>query len=127
MASYIDGFVLPIPHNRLEEYRRVVETVAEIWKEHGALDYREYVGDDLTLEGTRSFPDLAGVAEGEAIVFGWVEFESREARDRANEKVVNDPRMADLIDSSNTGFDAERMAYGGFRSFVTSTGADTGQ
>ena len=91
MASYIDGFVLPIPHNRLEEYRRVVETVAEIWKEHGALDYWEYVGDDLTLEGTRSFHDLAGVAEGEAIVFGWVEFESREARDRANENVFNDP------------------------------------
>jgi len=79
------------------------------------------------LEGTRSFTDLAGAAEGEVIVFGWVEFESREARDLANEKVAADPRMADLINSSDTGFDAERMAYGGFRSFVPSPNANAGQ
>ena len=120
-GQYIDGFVLPIPRDRLNEYKRVVEEVAEIWKEHGALDYREYVGDDLKLEGTRSFTDLAEVAEDETIVFGWVVFDSREARDLANEKVAADPRMADLIDSSNSGFDAKRMAYGGFRSLVPSS------
>ncbi len=118
MADYIDGFALPIPRDRLDAYRRVVEAVAEIWKEHGALDYREYVGDDLMLEGTRSFTDLVAATEGEVIVFGWVAFESREARDLANEKVAADPRMAELVDSSNTGFDAKRMAYGGFQSFV---------
>ena len=118
MANYIDGFVLPIPRSRLENYKRVVEAVAEIWKEHGALDYREYVGDDLTLVGTRSFTDLASATEDEAIVFGWVVFESRAARDRANEKVASDPRMAELVDASDTGFDAQRMAYGGFESFV---------
>lgn len=127
MAHYIDGFVLPIPNNRLDEYRRMVETVAEVWKEHGALDYREYVGNDLLLEGTCSFTDLVGAAEGEAIVFGWVEFESREARDLANEKVATDPRMADLIKLSSTGFDAKRMAYGGFRSLVPSFDANAGQ
>ena len=120
MAHYIDGFVLPVSRNRLDEYRRLVEAIAEIWKEHGALDYREYVGDDLTLEGTRSFTDLVAATEDDAIVFGWVEFESREARDLANQKVAADPRMAELMNSSNSGFDAERMAYGGFQSFVRS-------
>ena len=118
MAHYIDGFVLPISHDRLDEYKRLVEAVAEIWKEHGALDYREFVGDDLTLEGTRSFTDLVAATEGDAIVFGWVEFDSREARDLANEKVAADPRMVDLISSSSSGFNAARMAYGGFQSFV---------
>jgi len=118
MAHYIDGFVLPIPADRLDDYKRVVEVVAEIWKEHGALDYREYIGDDLRLEGTRSFTDLVVATKDEAIVFGWVVFDSREARDRANEKVAADPRMPDLIDSSNSGFDAKRMAYGGFRPLI---------
>jgi uncharacterized protein YbaA (DUF1428 family) len=124
MAHYIDGFILPISNNRIDEYKRLVEAAADIWKEHGALDYREYVGDDLILEGTRSFTDLAAATEGESVVFGWVVFESREARDLANEKVAADPRMADLINSSNSGFDAERMAYGGFQPFVLSSDAN---
>ena len=118
MAHYVDGFVLPVPRDRLDEYKRLVEAVAEIWKEHGAVDYREFVGDDLTLEGTRSFVDLLDAGEDEAVVFGWVAFDSREARDRANEKVAADPRVADLIDSSTSGFDAKRMAYGGFKPLV---------
>ncbi len=126
MAHYIDGFVLPIPRDCLDEYKRLVEAVAEIWKEHGALDYREYVGDDLMLEGTRSFTDLVAATEGETIVFGWVEFHSREARDLANEKVAADPRMMDIFNSSNSGFDAKRMAYGGFQPFVRSSKANTG-
>ncbi len=126
MTHYIDGFVLPVPRDRLDEYKRVVEAAAEIWKEHGALDYREFVGDDLYLEGTRSFTDLVAATEDETIVFGWVVFDSREARDLANEKVAADPRMADLIDSSNSGFDAKRMAYGGFRSLVRSSNANAG-
>ncbi len=118
MAHYIDGFVLPVPRDRLDEYKRLVESAAAIWKEHGALDYREYISDDLFFEGTRSFADLAAATEGEAIVFGWVVFESREARDLANQKVAADPRMSHLINTSSSGFDAERMAYGGFKSFV---------
>ena len=118
MAQYIDGFVLPIPHDRLSEYKTMAEAVAAIWKEHGALDYREYVADDLKLEGTRSFTDLVSGTESEAIVFGWVVFSSREARDLANEKVATDPRMASLVDSSNSGFNATRMAYGGFKSLI---------
>jgi uncharacterized protein YbaA (DUF1428 family) len=118
MAQYVDGFVFPIPRDRLGEYRRLAEAAAEIWKKHGALAYCEYVGDDLKLEGTRSFTDLVVATEDETIVFGWVVFDSREARDLAKEKVAADPRMVDLIESSNSGFDAKRMAYGGFESLV---------
>ncbi len=97
MANYIDGFVLPIPREHLNDYRRVAVTVAQIWREHGALAYYEYVGDDLTLQGTRSFPEVLNAKEDEAIVFGWVIFDSRESRDLANERVAADPRMPDLI------------------------------
>ncbi len=121
MAAYIDGFVLPIPREKLDNYRRVVEAVAEIWKEHGALDYREYVADDLSLEGTRSFTDSAAAGAADVVVFGWVEFPSREARDLANERVAADPRMAELVDQSDTGFEAGRMAYGGFRPLLKTT------
>lgn len=124
MSNYIDGFVLPVSRDCLDDYKRLVEAAAEIWKEHGALDYREYAGDDLIRDGTRSFTDLTAASDGEVIVFGWVEFESRAARDLANDKVAADPRMADLINSSNSGFDAERMAYGGFRSLVRSSNAN---
>ena len=126
MAHYIDGFVFPIPRDRLNEYKRLAQAVAEIWKEHGALDYLEYVGDDMKLEGTRSFIDLLAATEDETIVFGWVAFDSREARDLANKKVAADARMAELVSSSNSGFDAKRMAYGGFQLLVPSTSATAG-
>ena len=124
MAHYIDGFVLPIPRHNLDEYKFLVQATAEIWREHGALEYREYIGEDLRSEETRSFTEFSGAAEDEVVIFGWVVFESREARDRANAKVSVDPRMTDLIDLFGGGFDAERMAYGGFQMFVSSHHAD---
>ena len=120
MAKYIDGFVLPIPRDHLNEYKHLVETIAEIWKEHGAIDYKEFIGDDMKLAGTLSFTDLLDAEEDDAIIFGWVVFDSREARDLANEKVAADPRIAKLVESSNSGFNAKRMAYGGFE-LLTST------
>ena len=123
-TNYIDGFVLPVPRNHLDKYRLVAKKVAEIWKEHGALAYFEYVGDDLKLEGTRSFPEVVGVQKDESVIFGWVVFDSREARDFANERVAADPRMPDLIDPltdpSRMVFDAKRMVYGGFQALVQS-------
>ncbi len=122
MANYIDGFVLPVPRKYLDEYKQVAQKVAKIWQEHGALAYYEYVGEDLILEGTRSFPEAMQANDDEAIVFGWVVFESREARVLANERVASDPRMTDLIapltDPSRIVFDAQRMAYGGFQPLV---------
>ena len=122
MANYIDGFILPIPCDKLKTYREAVEKVAEIWKEHGALDYSEYVGDDFSLEGTLSFADVANANNDEVVIFGWVEFESREARDLANERVAADPRMVDLINpltqTPRPIFNAKRMVYGGFSSII---------
>lgn len=130
MTNYIDGFAFPVHRDRLKLYKEIVEQVAEIWKEHGALKYSEYIADDLNLEGTRSFTDAINAKKDEIIIFGWVEFESRKARDLANERVAADPRMADLIKplthSSRPIFDAERMVYGGFRSFVQSSRKNTG-
>lgn len=95
-----------------------LKKVAEIWKEYGALAYFEYVGEDLTLEGTRSFIKTVDAKEDEAIVFGWVVFPSKETRDLANKQVPTDPRMtellAPLIDPDRLIFDATRMVYGGF-------------
>ena len=124
MADYIDAFTFPIPRRHLEEYKRVAETVAEIWKEHGALAYYEYLGEDLKLEGTRSFPEAVGAKQDEVIIFGWVAFDSKETRVLANERVAADPRMVDLIaplvDPSRLIFDAQRMVYGGFQSMIQS-------
>lgn len=122
MANYIDGFILPVPQKHLEEYKGVAEKVAEIWKEYGALSYFEFVGDDLTLEGTRSFIEVVDLKEDEVVVFGWVVFPSKEIRDSANQQVPNDPRMTELVtpllDPERLIFNAGRMVYGGFKSLV---------
>lgn len=118
MPNYVDGFVHSIPRDKIDEYKLLASKVAEIWKEHGALDYWECIGDDLYMEGTRSFIDLVAAETGEAILFGCVVFDSRETRDSANVKVAADPRMEELMSSSDVGFDAQRMAYGGFQAFV---------
>ncbi|MBR9758047.1 MAG: DUF1428 domain-containing protein [Algicola sp.] len=124
MANYIDGFVFPILQKNLNAYRDVAEKVAEIWKEYGALAYFEYVGDDLTLEGTRSFMDVLEAKEDEVIVFGWVVFPSKEVRDLANKQVPEDLRMtalvAPLTQPERLIFNASRMVYGGFQALVKS-------
>lgn len=124
MSNYIDGFVFPIPKIHLNEYKSVAEKVAEIWKEYGAIAYFEYVGDDMILEGTKSFTETAKATEDEEIVFGWVVFPSKEVRDSANKKVPQDPRMeklvAPLFNPKRLIFDASRMIYGGFKPLIQS-------
>ena len=122
MANYIDGFVFPIPRIYIDEYKLVAEKVAEIWKEYGAIAYFEFVGDDLSLEGTRSFVEAVDAKEDEEIVLGWVVFPSKEIRDLANKKVPTDPRMAAIVapltNPEKLIFDASRMVYGGFKPLV---------
>lgn len=125
MTRYIDGFVLPLPRDRVDDYRRIAEAAAEIWKEYGALEYQECIGDDLRAEGVRSFSDLVAAGDGETVVFAWAVFESREARDAANARIMSDPRMDALVDPSHPVFDSARMAYGGFRSLVHAAAART--
>ena len=117
--KYVDGFVLPVRKERMVDYQAIVEAAAKIWKEHGALEYWECIGDDLSTEkGTGSFADMTNATEDENVIFGWVVFESREARDAANEKVAADPRMAELMDPEKPIFDFQRMAYAGFKTMV---------
>lgn len=118
MNHYIDGFIIPIPKARIDEYRVMAEKAAKIWKEYGALDYWECVGDDMDVQGTLSFPQLANLMPDETVIFSWVVYASREARDAANAKIFNDPRMNEMMDESNPIFDCKRMAYGGFRQLV---------
>lgn len=124
MTNYIDGFVHPIPRIYLAEYKKVAEKVAEIWKEYGAIAYFEFVGDDLSYVGTKSFIDTVDAKEDEEIVFGWVVFPSKEIRDLANKKVPTDPRMTKLVAPltypERLIFDASRMVYGGFQPLVQS-------
>lgn len=121
-ANYIDGFVHPIPQKHLSQYKNVAQQIAQIWKEYGATAYFEYLGDDLKLEGTRSFTQAVDAKEDEIVLFGWVVFPSRKVRDEANKQVPLDPRMADLIapltNSKRLIFDAQRMIYGGFQSLI---------
>ena len=118
MKRYVDGFVLPVPKNRIADYQAIAEAASKIWQEHGALEYWECVGDDLDTECTRNFTEMTNATDDETVIFAWVVFESREARDAANEKIMADPRVAELIDPDNPIFDYQRMAHGGFKEIV---------
>ena len=118
MSKYIDGFVLPLPKDKLEKYTEIATKAAAIWKEHGALEYIEAVGDDFNAENMVSFPKLAGAKDGETVVVAYIVYESREHRDTVNAKVMADPRIKEMCDPENPVFDYTRMAYGGFRSIV---------
>lgn len=118
MGKYVDGFVIPIPKNNVEEYRKIAEKAGEVWKEHGALEYYECLGDDLEIEDMVSFRKVASANEEETVVFSWITYESREHRDKVNAAVMNDPRIKEMMEPGSQPFDCTRMAYGGFRTIV---------
>ncbi len=111
--KYVDGFVIPIPKKNVQAYRQMARFGARLWMEHGALEYRECVGDDMKPPMGMPFPRLARLNPGETVVFSWILFRSRAHRDRVNAKVLQDPRMAGM-ESKPMPFDVKRMAYGGF-------------
>lgn len=117
MGRYVDGFVIPIRKDRVEDYRRMAEQAAPLWKEYGAVDYVECVGDDLDVKDVASFKTLAGAGPDETVIFAWVVYESREQRDAANEKIMADPRLAAMM-QGDPPFEMTRMACGGFRELV---------
>ncbi len=118
MSRFVDGYVLPLPKKNLAVYRRMARKAGKIWREHGALEFRECVGDDLAIKGVVTFPRLAKARKGETVRFSWIVFRSRADRDRVNAKVMKDPRLAKMMDPKATPFDVKRMAYGGFRVLV---------
>jgi uncharacterized protein YbaA (DUF1428 family) len=118
MARYVDGFVLPVPKRNLDAYRRQARKAGKIWREHGALEYRECVADDVKVGKITSFPQSVKRKRDETVVFSWIVFKSRAHRDRVNAKVMKDPRLADMMDPKAMPFDSKRMVYGGFSVLV---------
>jgi uncharacterized protein YbaA (DUF1428 family) len=116
MAKYVDGFVLPVPKGKLDAYRSMARKAGKIWREHGALEFRECVAEDVKTGKVTSFPQSVKRKRGETVVFSWIVFKSRAHRDRVNAKAMADPRLADMGDEMP--FDGKRMIYGGFEVVV---------
>lgn len=116
--EYVDGFVVPVPKKNLQAYRRMAEKAGKIWREHGALEFRECVADDVKVGKITSFPQSVKLKRGETVVFSWIVFKSRAHRDRVNAKVMKDPRLADMMDPKAMPFDGKRLIYGGFKVMV---------
>lgn len=117
--TYVDGFVLTVPMDKIEAYADMARKAGKIWIEHGALDYKECVAEDIEDKGfCMTFPQLANPKEGETIVFAYIVYKSREHRDEVNAKVMTDPRMNDACNPEDMPFDCKRMAYGGFKTLV---------
>jgi uncharacterized protein YbaA (DUF1428 family) len=119
MERYVDGFLIPLPKDKVNKYREMAQKAGKIWKEFGALEYYECVGDDLDIEDMLSFKKVAGTSENETVVFSWIVYESKEQRDSINEKIMNDPRIKEMMDSGFKQFDFKRVAYGGFKTLVS--------
>ena len=115
--AYVDGFVLPLPKENIEAYRKIATEAGKVWREHGALDYHECIADDVKTGETTSFPQSVKLEENETVVFAWIVYESREQRDEVNAKVMADPRIVGM-DPAKMPFDGKRMIYGGFETLV---------
>jgi uncharacterized protein YbaA (DUF1428 family) len=111
---YVDGFVLPVPRKNLAAYRRMAQKAGRVWREHGAVEFRECVGEDLGVKSLVPFPRRIKLKPGETVVFSWIGFKSRAHRDRVNARVMKDPRLAKMMNGASMPFDVKRMLYGGF-------------
>ena len=116
--SYINAFVVPVPKKKLKAYMRMSQRAGKVWKEHGALDYWELVADDVKWGKRTSFPRSVKMKSSETVVFSWIMYGSRKARDRIDAKVMKDPRLADMMNAKDMPFDPKRMIFGGFKKLV---------
>lgn len=116
MAKYVDGFLLAVPKNKVDEYRKIARKAGKLWREHGALDYKECVAEDVPKGKVTSFPMSVKAKRNETVVFAWITYKSRAHRDSVNKKVMADSRMQS--DGTEMPFDTQRMIYGGFEVIV---------
>jgi uncharacterized protein YbaA (DUF1428 family) len=116
--SYVDGFVMPVPEDRLGDYKKMARVGAKVWMDHGALAYTECVADDVKPGKVTSFPQAVKLKPGEVVVFSWIVYKNRRERDRIMKKVMEDPRLAKYMDAKNMPFDGKRMFWGGFKPIV---------
>jgi uncharacterized protein YbaA (DUF1428 family) len=116
--KYVDGYVLPVPKKNLAAYRRMALEATKVWRKHGALEFRECVGDDLKTIKVKSFPSIVKPKRGETVVFSWIVYKSRAHRDSVNDKVMKDPGITKMMKTKKMPFDSKRMVYGGFKVMV---------
>lgn len=116
--SYVDGFVLPVPKKKIAAYRAMAKKASKVWRDHGALEFRECVADDVKPGKRTSFPQSVKLKTGEVVVFSYIVYKSRAHRDRVMAKVMKDARLARMCDPKNMPFDPKRMIYGGFKTLV---------
>jgi uncharacterized protein YbaA (DUF1428 family) len=116
--AYVDGFVVPVPMKKIQAYRRMAQKAGKVWREHGALEYRECVADDVKPGKHTSFPQSVKLKPGEVVWFSWVVYKSRKDRDRIMQKVMKDERLASMMDPKKMPFDGKRMFWGGFKMVV---------
>lgn len=117
--TYVDGFVVPVRKNKLALYRSMAKKSAKIWREYGALEFHECVGDDVSLGKRTSFPRSVKLKHGETVVFSWIVYRSRAHRDRVMEKIMKDKRIAAMMAGKDLPFDGKRMLIGGFKTKVS--------
>jgi uncharacterized protein YbaA (DUF1428 family) len=116
--AYVDGFVVPVQKRSVQAYRRMARKAGKIWREHGALEFRECIADDVKVGKLTSFPRSVKLKPNETVAFSWITFKSRAHRDRVNAKVMKDKRLAKMMDVKAMPFDGKRMIYGGFKVLV---------
>jgi len=114
MPQYVDAFVVPVSKRNIASYKKLSRAAGKVFREHGALEYRECLGDDLQTRGMLSFPKGIGTRKGETVFFSWIVYRSRAQRDKVNAKVMKDPRIAAMMQDVQMPFDVKRMLYGGF-------------
>jgi uncharacterized protein YbaA (DUF1428 family) len=118
MGLYVDGFVVPVKRDRLDEYKRVARKAGKIWLEYGALEVHECVADDVKPGKWTSFPQSVKLKDNEIVIFSYIVYKSRKARDSINKKVMADPRLESMMDPKSMPMDGKRMFWGGFKSLV---------
>ena len=117
-GKYVDGFIVPVPKDKIDDYRKISETAGRVWKEYGALEYIECVADDVKPGKLTSFPQAVMLEDNEVVVFSWILYESREKRDEVMAKVMKDPRLAEMMNPQAMPFDGKRMIFGGFKTLL---------
>ena len=117
--SYVDGFIVPVPKKKVKAYLAMARTAARVWKDHGALDYKECMADDVSWGKRTSFPRSVKLKGSEVVWFSYIVYRNRKHRDSVMAKVMKDKRLASMMDPKKMPFDAKRMIFGGFKLVVS--------
>ena len=115
MANYVDGFIMPIPKKKVAAYRQMARKAGKVWREHGAVEFKECIADDVKWGKRTSFPRAVKLKPSETVFFSYIVYKSRAERDRVNKRVMADKRLASMMTDKNPPFDMKRMIYGGFK------------